>query len=62
MSEEPAFQGVAGPACKVSIQLCDLKAKPLCVKRSGTSKIEQEHSNHVRMTVKVTETYGDLAN
>lgn len=43
VSKEPAFPGVAGTGCKVSIQLCDLKAKPLCVKHSGTSKIEQGH-------------------
>lgn len=49
-------------ACKVSVQLCDLRAKLLCVKRSSTSKIGQEHSIHVKMTVKVTETYSDLAN
>lgn len=62
MSKEPAFPGGAGTACKVSIQLCDLNAEPLYVKRSGTAKIEQEHSIHVKMTVKVTETYSDLAN
>lgn len=55
-------QGVARTARKVSIQLCDLKAKPLCVKRSGASKIEHKHSIHVKMTVKVTETHSDLAN
>lgn len=65
VSKEPAFaggRGRAGTACKVLAQLCDLKAKPLCVKRSGTSKIEQEHSIHAKMTVEVTETYSDLAN
>lgn len=54
-------QGAAGVACKVLIQVCDLEAKPPCVKRRGASKIEQERSIHVKMTVKVTETYSDLA-
>lgn len=54
-------QGAAGVACKVLIQVCDLEAKPPCVKRRGASKIEQERSIRVKMTVKVTETYSDLA-
>lgn len=51
-----AFPGVAETAGRVSIQPCDLKAKPLCVKHCGTPKIDQEHPIHVQMTVKVTET------
>ena len=53
-------QGAAGAACKVLIQVCNLEARPPCVKRRGASKIEQEHSIHVKMTVKVTGTYRDL--